>query len=226
MITGLFFTIFIYLIFMLFIISLLILFCPVNYKIDYNYQKQEKLNYKVRLNSRLFLIFLEQKRQYKFYQIKIMGIKIKNNKKLINSNQEISDENDNLKKRDKSDQDSGLGSRFIWDNLSFENIKYVMNFLKDLAQSLRPKSGKIEFLVGFQDPYYNGILLAWYYSIKSGFSNFPVILNIVWEKEVIKSTGNIKGYIIIGGLIWRIISFLLRWRVVIFLIKMWKQKKS
>lgn len=93
---------------------------------------------------------------------------------------------------------------FIKDNLS-----KIIELVKGLFDIFKPDHLCIYFLLGTYDPYYNGLILAFYHTIKGSKPDFPVKININWTKEVFNSHGEIEGSFIGARLIWKIFKFLI-----------------
>lgn len=87
------------------------------------------------------------------------------------------------------------------------NIEHLARFGGRLLYLLKPDFIELNFLLGCSDPYYNGLLLAVYYSIKNSWSTFPLNLCINWEQEVMVGSGKIKGKIIPVQVVRVLLSF-------------------
>ncbi|MFW6282126.1 MAG: hypothetical protein ACOC1O_04965, partial [bacterium] len=200
----------------------------------------------------LFFILLENKECKKIRKIKILSFKIKDMEKkrekdIVNDKNKASDKVTDRKrqkrKKDKTRQNSkSLTSKFFSkifnkkkSNFDFElfrefatreNINYIVKFIFDILRLIGPSRGGIKVAAGFEDPYYNGLLLGWYYSFKNIFYNLPVDINISWEKEVVEAEGELSGHIILVQLLWRIMDFLFSWRILKLGRKLWLAKKQ
>lgn len=74
-----------------------------------------------------------------------------------------------------------------------DNIDHLFLFLIKLLRKLKPQKFNLNLLISFSDPYYNGILLAYYQTIINNFPHFPINISIFWPEEYLEADGEISG---------------------------------
>lgn len=128
---------------------------------------------------------------------------------------------------DKKDKDKKKFTfSFIKSLITKENIKHVFNFLKDILNLIKPDKFKTDLLIGFDDPYNNGILSAYYYTLKSIYPKAPINITINWEKEKYNFKNVISGSIRPLSLFIRIILFIFSIQVIKTGVKIIRYKRS
>ena len=130
-------------------------------------------------------------------------------------------------KKDKEDKNKKKFTfTFIKSLISKENIKHIFEFLKDIIYMIKPDKFKTDLLIGFDDPYNNGILAAYYYTLKSIYPKIPFNIQISWEEEKYNFENVTKGNIRPISILIRIITFVFSAPVIKTGIKIFKYKRS
>ncbi len=226
-------SIILYILLILFIFVILAISIPYNYYISTSYQDYFEI-YAV-INTFLFeVVFIKNNKKEESY-FKILGFKktfsSNSNKKVEKLvEKKIKDKIKKEKKKEvknKEDKDKKKFTfSFIKSLITKENIKHVFNFLKDIFNMIKPDKFKSDLLIGFDDPYNNGILSAYYYTLKSIFPKIPIIIKINWEEEKYNFKSVISGSIRPLSLFIRIILFVFSIPVIKTGVKIIKYKRS
>lgn len=189
------------------VIGLFLIIIPYNYLFQFSYQ--DNLTYKIVLKTIIFSFVLEKTKNTKVKYFKIFGIKKNIEEKTDKKEKSKTDKvaKNQIKEKVKNEakkRDFSLPKKII----SSENIFHVIHFIKDISKMLKPKIFKLDFLLGLDDPYQSGLILAYFHSLKSIYPKLPFTINIDWQKEVYEAKGKIAGYILPGQLLLRIIIFI------------------
>ena len=164
--------------------------------LSYNYNFI--LNYKNSLSTEFYfgnnLINFKyiKKKNKKISYIKFLGYE-----KEITKNKEIKKKEEIIKEKiEKVDKEKKKSkSSFPFKLVNKTNIKHIFKFLFKLYKEIKPDSINIDLAIAFSDPYYNGLFLANYYSLKGIYPKLPVSITTYWDREVIEGRGKIKGKI-------------------------------
>lgn len=178
--------IFILLFFIIFLI-LFVLSISCKYKISFNYDNS--YNKKI-LISNFFFTWEVLNSDKKKNKKKVDKYNYKKEKSKINENKEKS------------------SSKIPFKLINKENINYIFKFLFNLYKEVKIEKINFDLLINLEDPYYNGILLSSYYSIKEFYPKLPIKINISWEKEVNKAQGIIEGSFRPISIIYTIVIFI------------------
>lgn len=198
------------LIILLFLIlsPLILIFLPLYYEIRYEY-----IN-KLKYHARIGFIFLKTRVDHtankRIISVYLFNLKIYtfNNEKKKKEELVEKKTKDKDKSKTKTSTDKSSNYKevliFIKDNLS-----EIKDMIKGLYDIFKPKYLNIYFLLGTYDPYYNGLILALYYTLKGSKSHVPVEIDINWTKEVFNSYGKIEGSFFVARIIWKVFKFLI-----------------
>ena len=129
------------------------------------------------------------------------------------------------KKIDKNNKEKS-SFKFLFKLITKENISHIFKFLFSLYKKIRTDKVDLHILINLDDPYYNGILLSTYYSIKGVYPNLPIKININWQKEVNKAQGKIKGSFRPISLLYMIVIFVFSPRSLKILWQYYRFKKQ
>ena len=187
-------------------VILLAVLWPFRYKIEYTYE--EKLDYQIAAGAPVFSYRIDNLAGQQESKIKVFGIPLSSDRE---KPEEKSKSSPSEKKTDKTSKNILVKLKSIYhDELySKKNFVHIYDLLRDVFSLLKPKYYSFNITVGLPEPDLNGLLLAFYYSLKSPRPQFPVSLQINWEREVIESRGIISGSVIPLRLIWQLLRFLL-----------------
>lgn len=193
---------------LLILLPLILIFLPLYYEIKYEYVN------KLRYNLMFGFVFLKIRLNHTpdrdltsiyFFNLRIYTFTDKKEKETELSEAKIKD---TFKEKSKENEAKNNTNKklliFIKDNLS-----KIINLIKDLYDIFKPDNLYFHFLLGAYDPYYNGLLLAFYHTIKGSKPDFPVEIDIDWSKEVFNSRGEIKGSFAGFRIIWEALRFLI-----------------
>jgi len=204
-------------------VILLAVLWPFKYKIEYSYQ--EKLEYQIAAGSPVFSykaknISGEQESSMRIFGIPLSAEGKKREKK------ERSPRPDKKTKKTSKSLPEKLKSIYQDDLFSRKNFWHIYGLLRDILTLLKPKYYNINITAGLPEPDLNGLLLAFYYSLKSSRSEFPVSLKVNWEREVIETRGIISGAVLPLRLIGQLLCFLLSPTTLKLLWQLRRQQKS
>lgn len=181
--------IFWFLIFIIFII-LFVISLSYNYVFTFNYEKS--LSTEIYFGNNLINIKYIKKKDKKISYIKFLGYE----KEIIKNNEKRKKEEIIKEKIEKTDKEKKKSeSSFPFKLINKKNIKHIFKFLYKIFKEIKPDSINIDLAIAFSDPYYNGLILANYYSLKGIYPNLPVSIATYWDREVIEGQGEIKGKI-------------------------------
>lgn len=183
----------------LFIIFLIILFfLIIPYKYSYQFVYDNGLSYIITIKTYPFVYVKTKKNNLIQKYIKICGYqKTLKNKKEKKQIDDVVDEQKEEKKFD-----------FPLNIITKNNIIHIIIFVKDIINLIRPDSLNIKTIIGCQDPYHNGILIAYYYSFKNAYPKLPINLSINWKQKYFHSEGIISGYILPIQILLRLLTFI------------------
>jgi len=192
-------------------IALFLIIIPYNYILQFSYK--DNLRYQIVVKTIIFSLVLEKKEGHEEKHFKIFGIK----KELKDESEKI--EKDNKKSKTKEDIKNKVKEKvkkeakkrkfdFPQNIISSENIFHVFRFIRDILKMLIPKQFKLYFLLGLDDPYQSGLILAYFHTLKGIHPKLPVNIDIDWQKEVYEAEGKISGYISPGQLLFRLLIFI------------------
>ena len=205
----------IFLIFFIFILLLL----PYQYAFSFCFR--EKLNYT--LSFSLFFVKIifknrdtEQLLSFKIFNfIKELKVNKKNkiekwiqnkSKKLIKTkftNKTIADNKETSQKSEKKSK-----FKFDFSLINYKNFNHLFKFFVKTIKILKPDYLKLKFLFSFDDPYYNGIFLAYYYSLKNLFDYPDIKAEINWQEVIFEAEGSAGGKIVPLESIWHFLKFI------------------
>lgn len=109
--------------------------------------------------------------------------------------------------------------------LNRRNINHLFCFLLKIYRLIKPDDFCLNFFLSFDDPYYNGLLLAFYYSLKGYFPDFPLKLTLNWQEEVIEGRGEAVGKIIPAVIIYHLLFFLFSTQTLKIIWQLYRNKK-
>lgn len=193
MIPGiLFFLLISIILFIFFIISL-----PYHYQFSFEYK--DNLHLETQVDNIIFKI--------KYINLKDKTSTIVN---ILNFQKKINkDKNKKIYKNKDKKADKKSRKGFPFKIITVDNINHLLNFINNILKLIKPYYSNINLLISLEDPYYNGLILSYYHSIKSVYPNLPVQITVNWEEEVIEGQGKIVGKIVPIFVIYSLIIFIL-----------------
>jgi len=200
------------LIIFLFILFLLI----IPYKYSYQFVYDNGLTYIITIKTYLFIYVKEKNQNLIHKYIKILGYKkILKGKKRKKEIEKVVDEQKKEKK-----------SEFPLSIITKKNIMHLLRFIKDIINMIRPNSLKIKTIIGCEDPYHNGLLIAYYYSLKNTCPKLPINLSINWQQKKLHTEGIISGYILPIQILLKLLTFIFSIRTLKVVWKVIKYKRK
>ena len=146
--------------------------------------------------------------------------KIKKNK---NEEDKINTEIEENIKKEKNKQSKG---GFPYKLINKKNINHILQFLIKFYKFIKPNSISLNLILGFSDPYYNGLILAYYSSLKGAYKNLPINITVNWQKEVSKGQGKISGKFVPISILFSILFFIFSPQTLKILWQYYKFKKQ
>jgi len=105
------------------------------------------------------------------------------------------------------------------------NINHLLCFLLKIYQLIKPDDFCLNIFLSFDDPYYNGLLMAFYHSLKGCFPDFPLRITVNWQEEVIEGKVKAAGKIIPVVIIYHLLFFLFSTQTLKIIWQLYKSKK-
>jgi hypothetical protein len=84
----------------------------------------------------------------------------------------------------------------------------LFKFILDIIKILKADYLKLNLLFSFEDPYYNGLFLAYYYTFKEVFDYPNIKVEVNWQEVIFEADGSIGGKIRPGEIIYHILKFI------------------
>lgn len=189
-----------------FLITVILL--PYHYAFSFDFK--EKLYFKVFFSVLFLKLFLEGDLKDQSLHIKILNFKKKLNfdkEKSSKFNKDnavniIKEKIENKISADKKQEKAITvkknknGFKFDFSLLNKENFKHLFSFIIRMLKILKVDYLKLNLLFSFADPYYNGLFLAFYYTIKELFDYPDLKVKINWQEVVFEADGSAAGSIV------------------------------
>lgn len=109
---------------------------------------------------------------------------------------------------------------------SKENLEHIFFFIIDLLKELKPDKFSLFLNLSFSDPYYNGLILGYYYSLKEilKLKNFKI--EVDWFEPKFEANSIIKGEIIPVKILFTLFRFIFSMQSIRLLADFIKSKKK
>ena len=208
--------IFFFIIFLIFFIFLL-LSLPYHYDLYFKFKKT--LKYRLSISLLFLQLIYSASPEKKLFFIKIFNFKkqfdlnkknkiaafIKNKSKKV-----IKNRIKQKKVTEKNEQPNKSKNKFNFDYrlINRENLDHIFKFIINIIQFLKLDYFKLKLLFSFDDPYYNGLFMAYYYTLKELFDYPDLKVRINWQEVVFESEGSAGAKIIPIKIIWILLSFI------------------
>lgn len=173
--------------FFIFLIFLIFLFIVLPYHYDFNFNYSQGLNLNCSLSVLFFKINLDISNFKNQFYLQIFNYKKKLSIK--NYSSEIKDHSKLVLYKLKTD-------KLILKLIDKEIIKHFFKFFKNIITEIKPNYFKLNILFSFSDPYYNGLVLAFYSAFKQFSKKSNLKIKINWQKVTFNADGKISGQII------------------------------
>ncbi len=224
-------TFFLSVLLLLVIIIITILSLPYCYQFKFSYHNTFALQLNLTILFINFKLHYFQKNQKLFLSIFNYSREIKS-KPQNNDRLSVEKQKSDVKKDDKCKSSENIWYKKIW-HFSFprqiitkSNMDHIFSFLIKFLKKLKPAEFNFNLTGSFSDPYYNGILLAVYYTLINHYPNLPVNISISWPEEYLKTDGKISGRIIPTAVIFNLLVFIFSKKTIKILWKLYLYKKS
>lgn len=168
-----------------------VLTLPYHYLLTFDYRQ----NLKLRLSfSVLFFKLNFDIRDYqKELYLKIFNFKIK--LPLKNYSFKIRAHSKAVVEKIKNNK-SELDLFTLIDLMKSKNIRIILKFIQKIISHLKPEFFKLNLLLSFSDPYYNGLLLAYYYTLNELLRWQKITMTVNWQRPCFNADGKIGGRIV------------------------------
>lgn len=161
----------------------------------FNYQKEFELNKSTEAeNSAAEFI---QKKSKKFFQNKFENF--------FDKTKTEAEKDKEIEAKDKKKKSK---FKFPFSLIDRENLTHLLKFILNMINKLKPEYLKLDLLFSFSDPYYNGLFLAYYYTLKSLVDYPEIRADINWQEVVFKADGAAGGKFIPLSIIWQFLAFI------------------
>ncbi len=210
--------IFFLLIFIIFAI-ILVTALPYHYALSFDFDKVLKyrlavsvlflqLIFKGDLKSQLFFIkIFNFKKEFNLNkENKLTNFIEDKSKKLIK--EKIIDQNAPDDQKSKKKQKDKSKFNFDFKLLKRENLNHIFKFIVEMIKILKMDYLKLRVLFSLGDPYYNGLFLAYYYTLKELFDYPDLKAEINWQEVVFEAEGSAGGKIVPLQIIYHILKFI------------------
>ena len=205
---------FLLLIFLIFFL-LLLLVIPYYYSFSFKYQQDFscsinlsliflKLHFSWQGEDQSFVIeIFGFQKNLQLRETKVGSLIEEKSKKVINK--KINELGSKSKKKEKSKKKSAFN--FDFKLINKENLNHIFRFIVELFKILKMDYLKLYIYFSFADPYYNGLFLAFYYTIKELFDYPDLKAEISWQEVVFEAEGSTGGKIIPAQIIFHLLKF-------------------
>jgi hypothetical protein len=192
---------------------------PYHYALYFDFDKTLKYHLAV---SVLFLrLIFQADSENKLFFIKIFNLKkefkaAENNKVsnfIENKSKKIIEKkfkNKTDPAAEKKEEKSKKKSKFKFDFklINRKNLNHIFKFIVKMIKILKLDYLKLNLVFSLEDPYYNGLFMAYYYTFK-GLFNYPDLkVEINWQEVVFEAEGSAGGKIIPLEIILQILKFI------------------
>lgn len=170
---------------LVFITFVILIILSLPYFYQYSFAYRDNLHHKIQIEKAIYKFTYISYKDYSKTSISVFNLK-----------KEIIKYKDEKKSEIKNKKTDSVSRGFPWKIISKDNIEDLLKFLIKIFKLIKPDDFRLDLLISLDDPYYNGLILAYYHSLKGVYLNFPVRLNINWQEEVVEGQGKIAGKII------------------------------
>lgn len=205
--------------FLIFLIFSIILLLALPYHYDLSFNLQDRLNYSFSFSviflklifegdikkQSLFLKTFSYKKEIKLEDNKITSFIENKSKKLI---KEKIEQKTSEKKESQGKSKKKSNFKFDFSLINRENLNHIFSFVVEMIRILKIDYLKLNLVFSFDDPYYNGIFLAYYYTLKELFDYPDLKAEINWQEVVFEAEGSTGGKIIPLKIIWQLLQFI------------------
>jgi hypothetical protein len=189
---------------------------------SYKFAKYSEGNYSIKKTK---INFLGIKKEY-IKQIEKDSLNNNKNKQKTDSSKKKSEAKNNQKNNKKKIKD--IKDKFTTGAVlaSKDNLEHIFFFIIDLLKELKSDKFTLLLNLSFSDPYYNGLILAYYYSIKNivELKNFEI--EVDWWETKFKFNSIIKGEIIPFKILFLVFKFIFSLQTIRFLVDFIKIKRE
>lgn len=99
--------------------------------------------------------------------------------------------------------------RELKDFISKPLLHKVLDFIGSILKHIRPRVLSIDGRIGFDDPYYTGLIAMFLYSLAPSLNDYPIHVVPVFEEETLEGRFQVQGRIIMAVLVFVSIRLLL-----------------
>ena len=176
---------------LIFIILLILFLISLAYNYQFVIKYQEFISTEIFLGNKIINFRYKKDKNIQESFIKILNYKKEIKKENKNKYKDKNKEKIKKAKKDKDENDN----KFKFSLINKKNLVHILKFILKIYKEIKPDLIKIDLNISLADPYYNGLIMANYYSIKKVYPNFPVSVSTYWDQEVVEGKAEIKGQI-------------------------------
>ena len=201
------------------------------YTYQFSFDTKNKHYYSILVSTLSFRLKYSKAKDYNITSISFLFFNkvIKKENESSKLSQEEKEELKEIKKKkskkEKEEKNEDSDKGFPFKLITRDNISHIIDFLVKVFKLIKPDRYNLELILSFPDPYYNGLILAFYHSLISVYPNLSINLKVNWEKEVVESQGKAVGKIIPIILLIHLIIFVLTPKTIKILWQMFKHYK-
>lgn len=228
--------IFFLLIFIIFAI-ILVIALPYHYELYFDFNKV--LKYRLTISVIFLEMIFKADSESQLFLIKVFNFKkelnLKDDNKALNYiekksknifKEKIKAKTEPEAKKQSEKSKSKTKFKFNFKIISRENIKHLFKFIIDLLKILKMDYLKLELLFSLDDPYYNGLFLAYYYTLKELFDYPDLKAEINWQEVVFEAEGSAGGKIIPLQIIFHFLKFIISLKTLKIFWQIYQSKKK
>ncbi|SIR04509.1 hypothetical protein [Halanaerobium kushneri] len=204
--------------FIIFLIFFLLILLIIPYYYSFSFKYQQKFTYSLSLLLIFIKIKFSSTGKNQILLIEILNFKKriklnKNSKRKSTEKQARKFPGSKIKqavsKNDKVKKPKNKSSlNFDYKLINKENFSHLFKFILDIIKILKADYLKLNLLFSFEDPYYNGLFLAYYYTFKEVFDYPNIKVEVNWQEVIFEADGSIGGKIRPGEIIYHILKFI------------------
>lgn len=110
-----------------------------------------------------------------------------------------------IKKKEPKDKSA---FNFDFKLINKDNLNHIFSFILQMLKILKMDYLKLYLCFSFDDPYYNGLFLAYYYTIKEFFDYPDLKAEVNWQEVIFEADGSAGGKIIPAQIIFHLFKFI------------------
>ncbi len=172
---------------------------------SFQFERYAEDNY---INNKSYINFLGLKKEFIKRKSKEELKKEKDDKKLASKKEKGKEKKKSSKSKKKFIKNIKENFSDFSSFINRENFEHIFSFVIDLLKELKPRGYNLFLAICFSDPYYNGLVLAYYYSIKSTFKLNDLEIEVSWDQPKFEVDSELMGELIPLNLLFLTFKFI------------------